>query len=528
MPRHFTAGLGAFAAAGLLVVLSVSGAAAQARHPTGGVPTPPDKKQAIAQAPVFRDFLPQAVDLSKYFPRVGDQGQQGSCVAWATAYAARAYYAEQVEHRDTTQPQNVPSPAYLFDLIHLNGDCISGSYVSDAMDVLKQGAPSLADFPYDQTSCAAPPSAARAKATDFRIDGYDEVFDPSRNMTDLDQVKGPLAQGNPVVVLALVDDAFQYISPDNKVWRSNASEPGSGHAFTIVGYDDRTQTFKFINSWSTQWGDQGYGWMTYDTFQTRVEEAYVMHMAGDPDIVLSEADLSPDMVAVPQVVRPPLDAVPTSTVSRDIAADVAIDIGSLSCGKVDISTDADGNKIATGFVGTQAELDRVNGKLKGLATSEVTLAPWPACEVQLTLAAQLADTDTPQAAISPASPKVGDSMQIGIQSPGFASYVYAAYFAADGSVAALAQPTSADLKAKAAHSQIHLGDATDSGAMVLTVAKPVGDEMLLVVASEKPLFGAALPDSETDRQFLTSLREAVLAGDAGRVTATVVPVTTTE
>jgi hypothetical protein len=50
----------------------------------------------------------------------------------------------------------------------------------------------------------------------------------------------------------------------------------------------------------------------------------------------------------------------------------------------------------------------------------------------------------------------------------------------------------------------------------------------VVLASEKPLFAAALPDSETDRQFLSGLRDAVLSGKAGRVTATLVPVTTTE
>ncbi len=48
------------------------------------------------------------------------------------------------------------------------------------------------------------------------------------------------------------------------------------------------------------------------------------------------------------------------------------------------------------------------------------------------------------------------------------------------------------------------------------------------VAARAPLFDAARPNSELDRQFLSGLREAVLRGDAGRVTATLLPVTTTE
>src|SRR3954463_7704103 len=95
------AGFGAMAAAALFVALSANGAMAQEhKYALGGAPTPADQKADIVQAPVYRDFLPQAVDLSRYMPPVADQMRQGSCVGWATAYAARAYYAEQIEHRD--------------------------------------------------------------------------------------------------------------------------------------------------------------------------------------------------------------------------------------------------------------------------------------------------------------------------------------------------------------------------------------------------------------------------------------------
>jgi len=94
-------------------------------------------------------------------------------------------------------------------------------------------------------------------------------------------------------------------------------------------------------------------------------------------------------------------------------------------------------------------------------------------------------------------------------------------------VSALAQPTSYELRARAPHSELRIGDAA-AGQKELTVAGPVGDEMLLVLASEKPLFASAAPARQTDRQFLSALRQAVLSGDAGRVTATLLPVTTTE
>ncbi|MEI6627929.1 MAG: C1 family peptidase [Alphaproteobacteria bacterium] len=37
-----------------------------------------------------------------------------------------------------------------------------------------------------------------------------------------------------------------------------------GHAILLVGYNDDTQKFKFMNSWGTWWGDNGYGTLPYN------------------------------------------------------------------------------------------------------------------------------------------------------------------------------------------------------------------------------------------------------------------------
>lgn len=37
-----------------------------------------------------------------------------------------------------------------------------------------------------------------------------------------------------------------------------------GHAVCFVGYDDNRKVFKFKNSWSSSWGDKGYGYIPYD------------------------------------------------------------------------------------------------------------------------------------------------------------------------------------------------------------------------------------------------------------------------
>lgn len=42
----------------------------------------------------------------------------------------------------------------------------------------------------------------------------------------------------------------------------NASCPG--HAIVLVGYDEDKKTFKFRNSWGINWGNEGYGTLSYD------------------------------------------------------------------------------------------------------------------------------------------------------------------------------------------------------------------------------------------------------------------------
>lgn len=107
-------------------------------------------------------------------PGAGDQGQQGSCTAWAAGYAARAYYAAAVEQRRITSPQSIPSPAFIYGLIVADpNDCGSGSSNPLALEVLKQfGSLSLADYPYRDDTCAAPkltPSSTRSRTSASRI-----------------------------------------------------------------------------------------------------------------------------------------------------------------------------------------------------------------------------------------------------------------------------------------------------------------------------------------------------------------------
>ncbi len=47
-----------------------------------------------------------------------------------------------------------------------------------------------------------------------------------------------------------------------------------GHAVSIVGYDDNGFIIK--NSWGTEWGDKGYGWVSFDYHRLFATEAFVL------------------------------------------------------------------------------------------------------------------------------------------------------------------------------------------------------------------------------------------------------------
>jgi hypothetical protein len=50
-----------------------------------------------------------------------------------------------------------------------------------------------------------------------------------------------------------------------------ALDPKEGHAVTIVGYDDNG--FLIKNSWGEQWGEKGYGWVSFDYHRMFCREA---------------------------------------------------------------------------------------------------------------------------------------------------------------------------------------------------------------------------------------------------------------
>ena len=231
----------------------------------------PTEYSAIPPAlvPTMGD-LPEQVDLSPSMPPAGNQGRQGSCVAWAVAYALKTYQENVERSWGAATAATQFSPSYMYNQIKI-GDCNSGAYLSHAFSLLEsQGCATLATMPYDQSTCSKTPgNEARDEALAYRIDSSRRV-----SAQDTSELKSQLAAGQPIVIGAKIYTNFFYIRGDRIYDRIEGSWQGN-HAMCVVGYDDETSSFHVINSWGQGWGDQGYCRISYDVMRQIVFEAYV-------------------------------------------------------------------------------------------------------------------------------------------------------------------------------------------------------------------------------------------------------------
>jgi hypothetical protein len=282
-----------------MILLCIQPAYAQ-NFSFGYRPAPPGKFGAIPKAlsPLIDGALPSSVDLSDDMPPPGDQGNQQSCVAWAVAYALKSQQ-EKVERGWIIYDTNginfdrVFSPSFIYNQI--NGGTDSGSNFADAFRILiTQGAAPLSAMPYTASPFAPVPSAAQSVAGNFRADTFRTV-DPS----DVSEVKAQLAAGHPLVIAGRMYQQFHNLGPD-QVWTTATGPVIGRHAMTLVGYDDSKGAFKVINSWGTNWGSAGYGWIEYNLFGLVIDEAYlVVDLKGE---VMTSADVPDDKWSPPSTV----------------------------------------------------------------------------------------------------------------------------------------------------------------------------------------------------------------------------------
>ncbi|NOU17101.1 MAG: C1 family peptidase [Bacteroidales bacterium] len=205
-------------------------------------------------------------------PPVGDQGGEGSCVAWGTTYAARSIFWQAGHPAAWSQSVNIFSPEYVYNQIKVRKSCGSGAYVTTGLNLLKtQGVCRWSLMPYTDVSCTAKPNATQiADAALYKIASYSTVTRTTA------AIKAQLDAGKPVVVGGPVSSGFMYLA-NGAVLTTFVGGSLGGHCYCVVGYDDTKGAFKFMNSWGTGWASAGFGWIAYGYEATWWTEAYVLN-----------------------------------------------------------------------------------------------------------------------------------------------------------------------------------------------------------------------------------------------------------
>lgn len=233
------------------------------------------------------EHLPARVDYSMDMPRVRSQGSTGSCTAWSVGYYGKSYQEAQEEGWDADA--NAFSPGYLFAMQCRTYD---RPYSSEkAWRALNRfGCAKWDTMPFVELN----PDNTSEKEAYANVTISDATHDEAQvyrcgNMTNVmgaNQTKTALSQGPVVLSIIRFTSPPMNPSPEENYLGYDATKDNIGHAILCVGYDDAkfgTGAFKFINSWGTQWGNDGYSWIRYGDYDRIVYGAIKYADISNPD-----------------------------------------------------------------------------------------------------------------------------------------------------------------------------------------------------------------------------------------------------
>ncbi len=217
---------------------------------------------------------PSAVDLREWCSPIEDQGSLGSCTANA-GVALLEYYQRRAfgRHLDGSR-------IFLYkvtrNLLGWTGD--QGAYLRSTMKALALfGVPPEDYCKYVIQDYDIEPAAfCYAFALSYRAIQYYRLDPPGQETSKtLELLKQNLAAGLPSMFGFTVYSSIPPLG-DGKgeiPFPKRGENVEGGHAIVAVGYDDKKKIGKdtgailIRNSWGTEWGVEGYGWLPYSYVQ---------------------------------------------------------------------------------------------------------------------------------------------------------------------------------------------------------------------------------------------------------------------
>ena len=219
--------------------------------------------------------LPEKVDLRRWCSPIEDQGNLGSCTANAGAglleYYERRAFGNYID----------ASRLFLYkvtrNLIGEKGD--TGAEIRNTIGAMVTvGVCPEKYYPYDISKFDEEPSAfVYSLAENYKTTKYVRLDQPNIDKTILlNTIKTNLAAGIPAVFGFTVYSSINQANSNGQIpYPSSKENIEGGHAIDAFGYDDNLKitnnndnqstvgAFIVSNSWSEEWGDNGYGYLPY-------------------------------------------------------------------------------------------------------------------------------------------------------------------------------------------------------------------------------------------------------------------------
>ena len=215
--------------------------------------------------------IPRFVDLRPLCSPIDNQYDIGSCTGNASAGAFEFLELQCLREKrvdiEVFDPTVFSHVSRLF--IYYSEREIEGTINEDSGAQMRTAIKAMADrgvcreelWKYDRSHLFQKPSEeAYNEANNHRIVSY-------YRLNNLNEIRHCLADGYPIIFGMMI---FTSMESEHVAATGLVPDPTEqdicigGHAVLIVGYDDDKKRILVRNSWGTEWGQQGYFWLSYD------------------------------------------------------------------------------------------------------------------------------------------------------------------------------------------------------------------------------------------------------------------------
>lgn len=219
---------------------------------------PPDYRDLAMIAPPPEYDLPKEVNWTSQLTEIRDQGKEGTCVGFAGTALKEFQEWKQYGKKIDLAERWIYEFAKVED--EFPGTDYEGTTIRGLMKALaKHGICLEKSWPYIAGEKGEPNEGAALEAFPYRIKKYRSLMIPEKNGT---LIKRGLHETGPVVAGVAVHPSWFDVKEDGIIKPSSSQNILGYHAILLVAYDD--EYLKFKNSWSTNWGARGYGFLEWD------------------------------------------------------------------------------------------------------------------------------------------------------------------------------------------------------------------------------------------------------------------------